>query len=52
MEQNKEIGGFIEFEYFHGEEFHKNAIALNIARNCLAYIVIAKKIKHLHLPYF
>ena len=25
----KEFGGYIEFEYFHGNEYHDNAIKLN-----------------------
>lgn len=34
----KEIGGFIEFETFFCDEYHKDAISLNEARYCLAYI--------------
>ena len=40
----KEIGGYIEFEYFHGKEYHENAIKLNCGRNCLAYLIEAYKL--------
>lgn len=48
----KEIGGYIEFEYFHGKEYHENAIKLNCGRNCLAYLIEAYKIEKIYLPYF
>ena len=35
----KEFGGYLEFEHYYGREYHKNAIALNTARNCLRYII-------------
>lgn len=47
-----EIGGYIEFEEFKGEEYHKNAVALNCGRNCLAYILQARRISKIVLPYF
>jgi len=48
----KEIGGYIEFEHFHGDMLHENAIALNCGRNCLAYLFKSKKINKLRVPYF
>ena len=48
----KEYGGYIEFENYHGNMMHDNAIALNCGRNALAYLCEAKKIKKLYLPYF
>lgn len=48
----EEIGGYIEFENFRGKEYHENAIALNCGRNCLAYILQARKISKIVLPYF
>lgn len=48
----KEIGGYIEFEYFHGSMLHDNAIALNCGRNCLAYLFKSRGIKKLKVPYF
>lgn len=48
----KEIGGYIELENFRGIEYHKDAVALNCGRNCLAYILLARKITKISLPYF
>ena len=47
-----EIGGYIEFEYYHGEMLHEDAIALNCGRNCLAYLFKSRGIKKLRVPYF
>ncbi len=46
----KEYGGYIEFEHFHGEEFHKNAIALNSGRHCVEYLIKANNIKKIYIP--
>lgn len=48
----REIGGYIEFERYEGSVYHDNAIALNCGRSCLAYLIRAKKIKKIKLPYF
>lgn len=48
----KEIGGYIEFETFHGQILHENAIALNCGRNCLSYLIKSKGIKKLKIPFF
>lgn len=48
----KEIGGYIELDRYSGEMLHNKAIALNSGRNCLAYLIKAKKIKKILLPYF
>ena len=48
----REIGGYIEFEHYNGQILHEDAIALNSGRNCLAYLIRAKKIKKIWLPYF
>lgn len=48
----REIGGYFELEHFHGNMMHENAIALNCGRNCLAYLIKAKKIRKLAVPYF
>ncbi|MCD7919385.1 MAG: hypothetical protein LUG45_04825 [Clostridiales bacterium] len=48
----KEYGGYIELETFHGPEFHENAIALNSGRHCVEYVIRARQIKKLFLPYF
>lgn len=47
-----EYGGYIEFERFHGKEFHGGALALNSGRHCLEYLIRARNIRKLCLPYF
>lgn len=49
---HKEYGGYIEYERYHGAEFHQGALALNCGRNCLAYLIEAKAIKKIYLPIF
>lgn len=46
------IGGYFELETNLISEYHSNAIAINTARNALEYILIAKKIQKIYLPYF
>ncbi|MCY6370540.1 hypothetical protein [Clostridium ganghwense] len=48
----KEIGGFFELELNKGEEYHKDAIKLNSARNCLLYIIKAERPQKIYLPYY
>lgn len=48
----KEIGGYLELEQNSGSEFRSNGIALNSARNCLRYLIRARKIKKIWLPKF
>lgn len=48
----KEIGGFLELENFSGTEYHKDALALNCGRNALGYLLKAKKIKKMYIPFF
>lgn len=47
-----EIGGYLELENNFGKMLHQEALALNLARNCLAYLIRCKDIKTLYLPYF
>lgn len=47
-----EIGGYIELQGFKNKEYHNNALALNLARNCLVYLIKAKSIKKIYLPYY
>ncbi|MES5954329.1 hypothetical protein QCI42_12790 [Bacillus fungorum] len=49
---NKEIGGFFELELSQNEEYHPFAIRLNKARSALYYILKAKKINKVYLPYY
>lgn len=46
----REIGGFLELETNHGHEYHESCIALNSGRNCLRYLIRARKIKKIWLP--
>jgi hypothetical protein len=46
------IGGYFDLELCKGEHYHANALRLNTARNCLEYILQAKKYKKIYLPYY
>lgn len=48
----KEYGGYFELDRYRLPMIHEDAIALNCGRNCLAYLIKARKIKKLCLPYF
>lgn len=48
----KEIGGYLELDKYRLPMLHDRAIALNCGRNCLAYLIRAKQIKHLYIPKF
>lgn len=47
-----EIGGFIPFEKFNGRMLYEEGIKLNCGRNALKYLVRARKIKRMLIPYF
>lgn len=46
----KEIGGYLQAEQYFGDEYHKESIALNTARNCLRYLIRKNDIKRLFMP--
>lgn len=48
----KEIGGYLELENFHGSLYHNNAIALNSGRHSLAYLIELYNIKSILIPDF
>ena len=48
----KEIGGYLELELNRGHMLYENGIHLNCGRNALAYLLIAKGISKIWLPYF
>ena len=48
----REIGGYLELERSCGSEYHQGALALNCARNCLAYLIEARGIRRLLVPSF
>lgn len=47
-----DIGGYIELDQYWLPMLHENAIKLNCGRNCLRYLLHAKNIKKIALPYF
>ena len=47
-----EIGGYIELDHYRGEMLHKDGILLNCGRSCLKYLIKARGIKKIYLPYF
>ena len=48
----KEIGGYFGLEEFCGREYYQGLVAVNNARNALVYLIKAKSIKKLFVPYF
>ena len=46
------IGGYFSLELPRREEYHKNAIRLNTGRNCLEYILRARRYKKIYVPYY
>lgn len=48
----KEIGGYIELERNYLPMLHEGAIALNCGSSCLAYLIRARGIRTLRIPYF
>lgn len=48
----KEYGGYIELDTYRLPMLHNQAKALNCGRNCLAYLIKARNIKKLLLPFF
>lgn len=48
----KEIGGYFGMEDLRNQEFHSGLLALNSGSNALLYLLKARKIKKLHIPYY
>lgn len=48
----KEIGGYFGLEDLKNNEYYSDLIAVNNARNALVYVLKAKQIKKLYIPYF
>jgi hypothetical protein len=46
------IGGYFELELNHGKEYHHSAIKLNLARTAFEYVLRAKNVKKIFLPYY
>lgn len=48
----REIGGYFGLEQLISNEYYKDLIALNTARNALLYVLKARKIKKIYIPYY
>ena len=48
----KEIGGYFELSQFNNNEYYAELISLNTGRNALLYLIKAKGIKKLYIPYY
>ncbi len=48
----KEIGGYFGLDQLINNEYYKNLIALNTGRNALLYLIKAKGISKLYIPYY
>lgn len=46
----RSFGGYIELEDCGGHPYHRNAIALDSARSCLAYLVELREIRSIAIP--
>lgn len=46
------IGGYFSLELPLYEEFHNDALRLNTGRNCLEYILRARKYSKVYIPYY
>ncbi len=47
-----EIGGYFGLEHFTGKDYYPSLLKLNTARNALWYLIIARKIRKLYIPYY
>jgi hypothetical protein len=48
----KEYGGYIELDTYRQPMLHDGALALNCGRNCLAYLIKARRIRKIKVPFF
>lgn len=48
----KERGGYFELERFSGKEYHEDLLRFNYARNAVRYLIRAKHIRRIFLPYY
>ena len=48
----KEIGGYFELEQLINKPYYRNMIELNTGRNALLYLVKARNIEMIYLPYY
>ena len=48
----KEIGGYLELEELSGREYYPDSVPVNNARNGLLYLIKARNIRKLYIPYY
>ena len=48
----KEIGGYFGLEELPNHEYHQGALAVNSGRNALVYLIRARKIRKLYIPFY
>jgi hypothetical protein len=48
----KEIGGYFELELNRGKELHHEALHLNLGRTAFEYVLKARNIEKIYLPYY
>ena len=48
----KSIGGYFELELNNGGEYHAGGIRLSSGRNAFEYILRARDVKEIHIPYY
>lgn len=48
----KPIGGYFELEMNRGIEYHSDAIKLNLGRTAFEYVLRAKKVQRVFIPYY
>lgn len=48
----KAIGGFFELELNRSRDYHHDALALNLGRTAFEYVLKARKIRKIHLPFY
>jgi hypothetical protein len=46
------IGGYFDLELKKGEHYHKAALRLNTARNCLEYIIRSRQYSKVYIPFY
>lgn len=48
----KPIGGYFELELNSGKQYHAKALSLNLGRSAFEYLLRARKVKLVYLPYY
>ena len=48
----KEIGGYFGLEQSTHNEYYSKLLALNTGRNALLYVLKARKIEKIYIPYY